>query len=371
MRDLKDIRTEINETDKKITELFEKRMDLSKEVAEYKIANSLPVFDSKREEEKLKSIRSLVKNKLYEDWAVKLINDLMLYSKEYQRKLTSKKAEAPKSMVNGKVAFQGISGANSEEAAIACFGNDNTFLPSDTFEDVFKKVTDGSCDFGVVPFENSSTGTISDVFDLLLKYDLYIVGEYVLKINHRLVALEGAKLSDIKTIVSHPQALYQCSNFLNSLPDVKKEPFLNTALSAKLVKDKNDFTVAAIASPRAAEAYGLTVLKTDIADFRQNRTRFIIISKQNTPLEKADKASAIFGLSHTQGSLSSYLSNFSKYNTNLLKLESRPVKDNISKFNFFVDFESDSSYEDFEKLLARLEAEASYFKLLGKYKSNT
>lgn len=363
MRDLKDVRLDINETDLKIIELFEKRMDLSIEVANYKIANSMPIFDSKREAEKLEAVKKQVSNPLYAEWAAKLMGDLMTYSKEYQKTIIDKASE-------DKIAFQGIHGANSEEAALAFFGASPTLVPCETFEDVFCAVSRGECKFGVLPFENSLTGTISEVFDLLLKYDLHIAGEYHLKINHQLLACEGAAISDIKKVISHPQALEQCSKFLNSLNNAEKEPYLNTALSAKHVSESGDKTLAAIASPRAAKSYGLKVLSENIANSETNTTRFIIISKDAAPIGKADKVSAIFALSHTYGSLSGYLANFAKYNTNLLKLESRPVSDNVSSFNFFVDFIADPEGESFAELLECLKEQSTYFKLLGTYKNN-
>ena len=370
MRDLKDVRTDINETDKEIIKLFERRMDLSKEVALYKAKNSLPVFDSKREAEKLAGVKLLVKNQLYADWAVKLMNDMMLYSKEYQKALTDIEISSSPKNVSETIAFQGVRGAYGEEAAISYFGQSSSFRSFNTFEDVFASVLGGECGFGVLPFENSQTGTIADVFNLLLKYDLYIVGEYKLKINHLLLGTKDAQLSDIKKVVSHSQALFQCGNFLNTLPGITKELQLNTALSAKMVAQLNDKTIAAIASPRAKDAYNLKVLAENIADSTTNTTRFIVISKNKAPLEKPNKVSAIFGLSHTKGSLSQYLSNFAKYETNLLKLESRPISDNISKFNFFVDFEADLDTENSVCLLKALKSQAGYFKLLGNYKAH-
>lgn len=371
MRDLADVRNDINETDRLIMELFEKRMDLAKEVADYKTAHSLAVFDAKREAQKLESVKGLIKNKDYCDWATKLLNDMMLYSKEYQRKLTNENSMHFNVCTNEKIAFQGIHGANSEQAAKSFFGNDCVLEEKNTFEDVFLSVSGGDCKYGVLPIENSSTGMISDVFDLLLKYDLFTVGEYNLKIDHLLLGCKGAKLENIREVVSHPQALEQCSNFLSKLENCKTTPCLNTALGAKYVSEKNDMSVAAIASDGAMTAYNLDILKTDIANSSANSTRFIIIAKDKTPFEKPDKASIVFGLSHTYGALSAYLSLFAENNINLLKLESRPVCDNISKFNFFVDFElGDTLNISPEELLKTLEKRAGYFKFLGFYKSH-
>lgn len=370
MRELTQVRNDINETDKKIIELFEKRMDLSKEVADYKIAHSLAVFDASREAEKLESVKSIVKNKHYTDWATKLLNDMMLYSKEYQRKLTAQNITSCVEQSNEKIAFQGIGGANSEQAAKSFFGKDAVLEAKRTFEDVFSAVNNADDKYGVVPIENSSTGIISDVFDLLLKYDLFTVGEFNLKIDHLLLGCAGAKLENIREVISHPQALMQCSSFLSKL-NCKTSPRLNTALSAKEVSAKNDITLAAIASSGAKLSYGLETLKTDISDSSANTTRFIVISKDKTPIHTPDKASIVFGLSHTYGALSNYLSIFANYNINLLKLESRPIADNISKFNFFVDFEINEKMEiSPEELLEKLEKNAGYFKFLGFYKSH-
>ncbi len=370
MRDLSVVRDDINDTDKKIIELFEKRMDLSKEVADYKIKNSLPVFDAKREAQKLEGVKALVKNKNYCDWAVKLLNDMMLYSKEYQRKLSQSQTAHLTAATNEKIAFQGINGANSQQAAKSFFGSDANLCAESTFEDVFKAVNSEKCKYGVLPLENFSTGMVSEVFDLLLKYDLFIVGEYNLKIDHLLLGCEGASLEDIREVISHPQALYQCSNFLSKLENCKTTPCLNTALSAKTVSDKKDKTVAAIASIGAKTAYNLEIIKKDISNSSANTTRFIVVSKDKSSVFKPDKVSVVFGLSHTYGALSNYLSIFANSNINLLKLESRPVTDNLSKFNFFVDFEINGDTENTLKLLTTLEKQAGYFKLLGLYKSH-
>ena len=368
MRNLDEVRKDINETDKELARLFERRMDLSKEVADYKRANGLPVFDAAREAAVIERFTGSLANRAYAPWATRIICDLMNCSKEYQRRFMPEGTALPHAH-GGKIVCQGTLGAYGEEAACAYFGETAQIDCLATFEAVFEAVYTGGAAYGVVPIENSSTGAIGDVYDLFTKYDCKIVGEYVLPISHNLLANEGADMGTVKSVYSHTQGFEQCSNFLDAHPDYHCIPYHNTAVSAKFVAESGGTDKAAIASMRAAKIYKLKVLAQAINNNYNNYTRFIVIAKDSIAQKEADKVSVLFGLMHKEGQLCRLMAHFADYGVNLLKIESRPIPNRSWEYNFYIDFEANLADEKTQQLVEKLRADSVSFRLLGNYKA--
>jgi prephenate dehydratase len=262
-------------------------------------------------------------------------------------------------------AFQGIQGAFSEDAAIHFFGNAET-LPCSSFKDVFEVVLSGAVEYGVIPIENSFAGSINETYDLLLHYPLTIYGEIKLRVHHNLVALPGTTPDTVKTVYSHPQALAQCQEFLDTL-NVETMPLYDTAGSARKIKEDGNGSNAAIASERAAHIYGLTILASHIESNEFNYTRFCIISKNDPEPAAKNKTSLVFAAKNIPGALYHILGVFATRNINLIKLESRPSKDKPWTYVFYVDFEGHKDDALCREALAELDDMVSFIKILGSY----
>ncbi len=265
------------------------------------------------------------------------------------------------------VAFQGEKGAFSEAAALAYWGNHIKLNPCHTFKDVFQLLQNKTVDHGIIPIENSLTGSIHQNIDLALDFHHFIVGEIILRIQHNLLVNKGVKLEDIKTIVSHPQALMQCSNFLESLKDVECLPMYDTAGSAQYISEHKPTDKAAIASLQAGKDYGLQILKKDIENNKQNYTRFLIISKTQTFPQKNPKTSVVFSTKDIPGALFKALSVFALRDINLLKIESRPWQKGPWKYWFYLDFEGSMQDEVCKRAIGHLEEITAFLKILGSY----
>lgn len=265
------------------------------------------------------------------------------------------------------VAFQGEKGAFSEAAAFAYWGNHITLHPCRTFKDVFQALQNKTVDYGIIPIENSLTGSIHQNIDLALDFHHYIVGEIILRIQHNLLVAKGVKLSNIKKVVSHPQALMQCSNFLESLEGVECLPMYDTAGSAQFISKNKPKDHAAIASLQASKDYDLHVIKKDIENNKQNYTRFLIISREQTFPSKDPKTSVVFSTKDIPGALFKSLSVFALRDINLLKIESRPWQKGPWKYWFYLDFEGSMKDEACKKAIGHLEEITAFLKILGSY----
>jgi prephenate dehydratase len=265
-----------------------------------------------------------------------------------------------------RVSFQGTHGAYSEQAARLFFGYSVRTDPCTTIKDVFRTAQSGSVDFGVVPAENSLEGTVSQTYDMLLQSPLKIMGEIKVKISHCLLALPGTKLADVRKIYSHPQALAQCSSFLESL-DATIEPAYDTAGSAKMVREMGLHNAPAIASEAAASLYSLDVLRRAIEDDPEDYTRFLVVGKNDAERTGKDKTSIVFGTKHTPGSLHRALSELAGRGINLTKIESRPIRGKPWEYNFFVDFEGHQIEQTCSDALHGLESQSTFVKVLGSY----
>jgi len=264
------------------------------------------------------------------------------------------------------VSFQGEHGAYSELAAQFLFGESIRTEPCKTLKQVLRTVEDGSVDFGVLPAENSLEGSVNQTYDLLLETSMKICAEVKIKVSHCLLALPGTKLGDIRAVYSHPQALAQCSAFLESL-QVVGEPVYDTAGSAKLIRENNMRDSAAIASEKAAALYGLEILHTGIEDLPENFTRFLVISENEAARTGRDKTSIVFGTKHSPGSLQRALSELATRGINLTKIESRPIKGTPWEYDFFVDFEGHRTDPACSDALEALEKSSTFLKILGSY----
>lgn len=375
--DLSKLREKIDEIDRQILLLFLKRMDVCSSVAEYKKQIGKPILDLKREKEVLESKVLLLdeNNKQSADEVYELFSSIMAISRKRQSRLIDKNNKKiddlfrpvpPKE--NPTVVFYGTNGSYSEEAAIKYFGKTQNRFNAKNFEDAFEALKCREADYAVLPIENSNTGTIVDVMDLIEKYGFFIVGETDIPIRHCLMGTMDADIDDIRHIYSHEQGIRQSRDFLKTLTDVVCEEYYSTAQSAKKVSIDNDKTQAAIAGRRNAEIYGLKILAEDINNSDKNTTRFIVVSKNPEVTDECNKISAAFTLAHESGELYRVLSTFAHGNLNLLKIESRPLEDRNFEYMFFVDYTGNLLDENVRRVTNEVIESTGEFKILGNYK---
>ena len=373
--ELSELRQKIDNIDEKIVELYEQRMEISKQVAEYKIGAGKKVFDKQREMEKLASVKSLTHNEFNSHGIEELFEQIMSISRKLQYQLLAEHGSLGKlpfigvdELETGKarVVFQGAEGAYSQAAMMQYFGDAVNSFHVDTFRDAMSAIDEGSADFAVLPIENSTAGIVSEIYDLLQEYENYIVAEQIIRIEHCLLALPGAKLSDIRTVYSHPQSLMQSSRFLQS-HDWQQISMQNNAFAARKVAEDADKTQAAIAGEHAGKIYGLEVLQKGVNHSGTNSTRFIIVTNQKIFRKDAKKVSICFEVPHESGSLYHMLSHFIYNNLNLTKIESRPIEGRNWEYRFFIDFEGNLADSAVKNALRGLRDEASNMKILGNY----
>ena len=376
MEDLLKLREEIDEIDAQIVSLYEKRMEISGRVAEYKIETGKKVFDKQREEEKLVHLKSLVSSDFNKNGITELFELIMSISRKRQYQLLTEKGALGKLPFIGvdeldkkraRVVFQGAEGAYSQAAMTQYFGEQINSFHVDTFRDAMVAIDEGSADFAVLPIENSTAGVVSEIYDLLVEFENYIVGEQVIKIEHCLMGLPGAKLSDIRTVYSHPQSLMQSARFLLEHPSWKQISMKNNAFAAKKVKEDQDISQAAIASEYAAGLYGLEVLQKGINQSNSNSTRFIIVTNQKIFRKDAGKVSICFEVPHESGSLYHMLSHIIYNDLNMNKIESRPIEERNWEYRFFIDFEGNLGDSAVKNALRGLRDEARNMRILGNY----
>lgn len=267
-----------------------------------------------------------------------------------------------------RVAFQGELGAYSEMAVYSFFGQNIEVLPCKSFDDVFESVKVGKVDYGVVPIENSIEGSVNRTYDLFLEYDLKVCGEIIIRVSHCLIAHKNSKLEEIKTVFSHPQALAQCRKFLEQ-HNLRAISTFDTAGSVKMIKEEKMMDSAAIASERAAQIYGMTILERDIEDSKNNSTRFFVLDKQDSPYSGEDKTSIIFAAKSIPGALYKVLKEFADRNINLTKIESRPTKQTPWEYHFYLDFEGHRIETKCQEALKSIKDKTLFIKILGSYKA--
>lgn len=373
--DLLELRDKIDIIDSQIVSLYEQRMDICRQVAEYKISTGKKVFDKQREAEKLAKVKSLTQNDFNKHGIEELFEQIMSMSRKLQYRLLAENGSLGKLPFIGvdeleadsaRVVFQGAEGSYSQAAMAKYFGDRIHSFHVDSFRDAMSAIDEGSADFAVLPIENSTAGIVNEIYDLLQEYENYIVGEQIMKIEHCLLGVSGARVSDIKTVYSHPQSLMQSAKFLSN-HDWKQISMQNNAFAARKVAEEGDVTQAAIAGEHAAEAYGLEILQRGVNDSGDNSTRFIIVTNQKVFRKDANKISICFEVPHESGSLYHMLSHFIYNDLNLTKIESRPIEDRTWEYRFFVDFEGNLADSAVKNALRGLRDEARNMKILGNY----
>lgn len=374
---LQDLRSRIDNVDNEIIRLFQERMNISSSIAEYKKANNLPVQDIKRERDKLSDLI----NKSDEDfksYTSVLYSLLFELSRSYQDRILY-----PTSDLKNKVSYaidntnklfppcatvacQGVEGAYSQHACEKLFQIPK-IMYFNNFASIFASIDKGLCDYGVLPIENSTAGSVKQIYDLMMYYNFNIVRSVRVKVDHNLLAKKGTDISKIREIYSHEHALAQCTHYINSLGNVKVTVVENTAVAAKMVAESDRDDIAAISSRSCAPLYGLDCLASSIQDKGNNYTRFICISKKLEIYPGADRTSLMMIISHKPGSLYRVLARFYALGINLVKLESRPIPDRDFEFMFYFDLDTPVYSSEFIQLICELDSLCEEFRYLGSY----
>ena len=373
--DLGILRGKLDEIDSQIVKLYEERMEICGQVAEYKIETGKKVFDKVREEEKLAKVRSLTHNEFNSYGVSELFEQIMSMSRKLQYQMLAEHGQIGKLPFIGvdeldtgkvRVVFQGAEGAYSQAAMVRYFGDQVDSIHVDTFRDAMSAIDEGSADFAVLPIENSTAGIVSEIYDLLVEFENYIVGEQIIPIEHCLLGVPGTRIEEIQTVYSHPQSLMQSSRYLGSR-NWQQISMKNNAFAARKVAEEKKTDQAAIASEYAGQVYGLEVLKKGVNNDSSNSTRFIIVTNQKIFKKDAKKVSICVEVPHESGSLYHMLSHFIYNNLNMTKIESRPIQDRTWEYRFFIDFEGNLADSAVKNALRGLREEARNMKILGNY----
>ncbi len=374
--DLQKIRVQLDEIDQETAKLFERRMKLCAEVAEYKIEEGMPVYDGKREREKLEAIQELVEGEFDKKGVYELLSQTMAISRKLQYRLLTQHGQGLDTgftqvdrlkTENVRVVYQGVEGAYQHAAALQYFGSAAAYYHVPAMEDAMVEVEEGRADYAVLPIENSSAGAVSNNYDLLIRHQVYLVGEIQLAVSHALLGLPGARLEDIRQVYSHPQALMQCAPYLNSHREWRQISAANTAGAAKRILEDGDPAQAAIASEIAGRLYGLQVLERCINFDKNNTTRFMVLSREAVYRKGAGKVSICFEGAHKSGSLYHMLGNLMYNDLNMLMIESRPIEGRNWEYRFFVDLEGSLSDPAVQNALKGISEEAARLRILGNY----
>lgn len=363
-------RDRINEIDRQLASLFEKRMECVKTIGLEKAEKGKAVTDPGREKKVVENVLSAIKDEHLEKYAEEFIKDLMEVSKRYQADMMPVTANHVRlKLESGKKAgFQGAEGSYTEQAFRWVYGNDVGPVVFSELKDLFEALASGDIDNAVVPYENSSTGGVNAVTDLMRKYGLYIKAETEIRIEHCLLGVRGAMLSDIKYVYSHPQGLGQCSNFFKENESLIECSYANTAFAARDVAAWKEKKNAAIASPRCAKLYGLDIIRDNIQDNNRNKTRFIVISADPNPVKGAVKTSILFTSAHKPGALYNILEPFYNSKINITRIESRPNPRRSFEYFFYLDFVGSAADADVAEALEEAGKHCGLFRIMGSYR---
>lgn len=376
METLEELRVKLDEIDDQIVNLYEQRMEICAHVGEYKIQTGKKVLDRQREKEKLENVAGKASNPFNKKGVTELYEQLMSMSRKLQYEQLVKAGalgRLPFIQVDSldadqaRVVFPGTEGAYSEAAMKRYFGeNCNSFYVR-TFREAMEAIEDGAADFAVLPIENSTAGAVDEMYDLLVEFENYIVGETVIPIRHTLSGLPGASLKDVKTVYSKGVALMQATHFLDAHSSWQRINVANTAIAAKKVVEDQDLSQAAVCSAYAAKVHGLQVLADNINDNEHNSTRFIVVTNQKIFLKHASKISICLEVSHESGSLYRVLSHFIYNDLNMTKIESRPIEGRDWEYRFFIDFEGNMADGAVKNAIRGLREECRNLRILGNY----
>ncbi|MDD6628317.1 MAG: prephenate dehydratase [Lachnospiraceae bacterium] len=374
--DLLELRNQLDDIDEKIVKLYEERMEICSRVADYKIKTGKKVFDKTREEEKLRKVKSLTHNEFNAYGVQELFEQIMSMSRKLQYNKLAEVGSVGRlpfikvdklDVEKARVVFQGAEGAYSQMAMMKYFGEQVNCFHVDTFRDAMCAIEEGSADFAVLPIENSTAGIVNEIYDLLVEFENYIVGEQIIKIEHCLMGLPGTDFEQIRTVYSHPQSLMQSARYLNEHDTWRQISMQNNAFAARKVSQDGDKSQVAIASEQAAKIYGLDILERGVNQSETNSTRFIIVTNQKIFLKDANKVSICLEVSHESGSLYHMLSHFIYNNLNMTKIESRPIEERNWEYRFFIDFEGNLADSAVKNALRGLRDESRSMKILGNY----
>ena len=375
--DLSQLRLQIDNIDDQLISLFGQRMQVAAQIADYKKQNNLPIYVPSREREKLLDVSKKAGPDMANYTRV-LYSMIFELSRSYQSKCNLESTELHKKITQAikttpqlfpqapMVACQGVEGAYAQIACEKIF-KDPFIMYFKNFDGVFNAIEQDLCNYGVLPIENSTAGSVKKVYDLMIRHNFSIVRTFRLKVDHNLLAMPGTTLADIKEIYSHEQAINQCSGFLATMPGVKVIPVENTAVAAQMVANSGRSDVAALSSRSCAELYGLTCLASSIQDKGNNYTRFICIAKNLEIYPGSDKTSIMMVLSHKPGALYKVLARLYTLGINVTKLESRPIPDRDFEFMFYFDLETSIYSEEFVQLMCELDDLCEEFKYLGSF----
>lgn len=376
MLSLQDLRLQLDQIDDQIVSLYEKRMDVCARVGEYKVRSGRKVFDRQREAEKLQDVSSKASSEFNKKGIKELYQQLMSMSRKLQyQQLVRAGALGRLPFIevesldagHARIVFQGTEGAYGQAAMKEYFGEACNSYHVKTFREAMEAIEEGAADYAVLPIENSSAGSVNEVYDLLVEFENYIVGETIIPISHTLSGLPGTKLSDIERVYSKAEALMQTSHFLGEHGSWQQISVANTAIAAKKILDEQDRAQAAVCSAYAARIHGLEVLEDGINDEKNNSTRFIIVTNQKIFLKGASKISICFELPHESGSLYHLLSHFIYNDLNMTRIESRPVEGRSWEYRFFIDFEGNLEEAGVKNAIRGLREESRGLKILGNY----
>jgi chorismate mutase / prephenate dehydratase len=366
-------RKKIDELDRRLIETLAERHKTVQGLFSNKLEEAKNIRDTEREKELMSKIREIaIEAGVDPYFAEKLFQDIINQSVRYQTYSLVDHQNENGEIRSVKVSYQGVKGAFSNQAAIRHFSeryDEIECIGFKTFEQAADAVEKKKVDYAILPIENTTAGSINDTYDLLAKKSLHIVGEEVIHIEHCLMAPGKIKLENIRRILSHPQAIAQCSRFLADLPRCRVESYHDTAMAAQKVKEDNDLSQAAIASAYAAELYGLKILQKDIANQPENFTRFVVVSRQPVSVDAqiSCKTSLVIATPHEKGALIKCLKVLDEYGINMTKLESRPRPRKPWQYQFFLDVEGNINDPNVEKGLKELEGKTVYMKILGSY----
>lgn len=376
MASLEELRAQLGGVDDKIVELYEERMKLCEEIGICKIENGYKTFDRQREKNTITDVMNKVSSDINKKGIGEVYEQLLAISRKLQYKQLVEAGALGRLPFIGidlldkdtaRVVFQGTEGAYSQAAMEHYFGKDCNNYHVHTFREAMEAIEEGAADYAVLPIENSTAGAVNEIYDLLVEFENYIVGEQIIRCEHCLLGLENAEISDIRTVYSHQQGLSQCKNFLEEHREWKQIPLENTAIAAKKVAEDGDVTQASISSAFAAKCFGLKILQKNIYSNKANSTRFIIVTNQRIYQKDAKKISICFETPHTSGSLYNILSHFIYNNLNMFGIQSRPIPGRNWEYRFFIDFEGNLNDSAVKNALRGIREEATNMKILGNY----
>ena len=362
-------REQIDACDRELVHTFERRMEAVLQVAEYKEARQLAVLDRDRELRVIAGARERLQNPRYADALTDVMEKVMEVSRKLQVEMLAQHAtERQQQGAAVRVGYQGVNGSFSHQALESYFaGRPKVALNYNEFEDVFKALRAGEIQYGVLPIENSSTGGITNVYDLLRQYDCHIVGEKIVKVDQNLMALPGTQLTDVRRVYSHPQGFEQSRDFFKQYPQMQLIPYFNTAKSAKMVSESGDHTIAAVASAQAARLYGLEILAANTNYNAANHTRFVVVAAQSEHSPAANKITVVVAVKHEAGSLYKTLGVFYDCGLNMVNLESRPIEGKSWEYFFHIDFVGNLDNPEVKKAVDMLNEQVAYCRVMGNY----